>query len=111
MKDAGERAERRRHRVTGYRTRRLAAVVSAALLGLVLIGTSGVTAATPAGWSIVATPLPIKVAPGKLAGYQVDIGNTGPSNISQLFLVDDQTATPSYVQTNQGLCNGTAAGV
>jgi len=45
------------------------------------------------------------------AGYRIDIGNAGPSNISQLFLVDDQTATPSYVQTNQGSCNGLVSGV
>jgi Domain of unknown function DUF11 len=91
--------------VTGYRTRRLAAVVSSALLAMLLLGTSGVTAGTPAGWSIVATPLPSTVAPGKIAGYQVVIGNVGPSNISQLFMVDDQPGTQAYVNTPLGSCS------
>jgi hypothetical protein len=91
--------------------RRVATVVSASLLGVMLLGASAAQAGTPAGWSITATPLPSQVTYGMNAGYRIDIGNAGPSNISQLFLVDDQTATPSYVQTNQGSCNGLVSGV
>jgi Domain of unknown function DUF11 len=93
--------------MTGYRTRRLATVVSSALIGLLLLGTSVATAGTPAGWSISAAALPSTVAPGKNAGYEVTIGNTGPSNISQLFLVDDNTGAPSYTSTPQGSCPNT----
>lgn len=95
--------------MTGYRTRRLATVVSSALIGLLLLSSTAVTAGTPAGWSINAIALPSNVTPGQDAGYQVNIGNAGPSNISQLFLVDDGKTAPSYVHTSHGSC--TDAGV
>jgi Domain of unknown function DUF11 len=107
---AGVCAGRRVHPMN-HPMRRVATVVSAALLGVMLLGASAAQAGTPAGWSITATPIPSQVTYGKNAGYLINIGNTGPSNISQLFLVDDQTAPPSYVQTNQGSCNGLVSGV
>jgi hypothetical protein len=93
--------------VSSFRLRRLAGVVTTALLASALLGLGTAQAGTPAGWSITATSLPSTVAPGKIAGYQVTIGNVGPSNISQLFLVDDNSSAPVYTSTGQGTCPNT----
>jgi hypothetical protein len=88
--------------VTGYRTRRLATVVSSALLGLLLLGTSGVTASTP-GWEFNNNAtLPATVSPGSDAGYQFTIHNGGKSNISQLYLTTSVNAVPSYFSNSRG---------
>jgi hypothetical protein len=69
------------------------------LLGATLLSTAGVaTAQTPVGWSIHVVPLPDKVTPGADAGYRVTISNTGPSNISQVYLLNDPAkGNPTYV--------------
>jgi hypothetical protein len=87
--------------MTGYRTRRLATVVSSALLGLLLLGTSGVTASTP-GWEFInIATLPATVSPGADAGYQFTIHNGGKSNISQLYLTTSVNAVPSYFSSDR----------
>lgn len=112
-KHVGERVDRRKHRVTGYRTRRLATVVSSALLGLLLLGTSGVAASTP-GWEFINTDtqvpcvqvacvsLPTTVSPGSDVGYKFTIHNAGKSNISQLYLTTSVNAVPSYFFNSRG---------
>jgi hypothetical protein len=91
--------------VTGYRTRRLATVVSSALIGLLLLGTSVVTASTP-GWgtsNVTTIPTDGIVAPNNNAAYVVTIRNTGKSNITALQLGTDLPSTapntgfPTYV--------------
>jgi hypothetical protein len=104
-KHVGERADQRRDRVTGYRTRRLATVVSSALIGLLLLGTSVVTASTP-GWAFspaIDTSLnPATVGTGYSAAFVVTLTNGGSINISAVFLSTDIPATasnssPTYV--------------
>lgn len=83
-------------------TSRLATGVVGALLGVMLLGVGGVSASTP-NWGMTVTPVPDTVAPGNLAGYTLVITNSGPSNISQLFLDASQT-TAAYASTTQGSC-------
>ena len=80
------------------RIRRLRAmpIAAAALLVLSVLGTGAVSAAQ-ANWSMTVDLLPSTVTPGAAAGYKVTITNAGPSNISQLFLVDSSSATPVYI--------------
>jgi hypothetical protein len=65
---------------------------------------AGVASAAPPNWTMTVTTLPDAVSPGAPAGYQVVITNSGPSNISQLYLVNDVAATPAYLTTTQGTC-------
>jgi hypothetical protein len=57
-------------------------------------------------------PTPAAVTAGQDAGFSITITNSGPSNISQLFLVANDAANlPSFVGTpSQGTCPGTADG-
>ena len=61
--------------------------VAVASLAAALVGPS-VSAAPPVGWSITSTNLsPDGVSDGDVAGFQVVVKNTGPSNISSLYLL------------------------
>jgi len=88
------------------RATRLAAVVSAVVVATTMF--AGVASAAPPNWTMTVTKLPDTASPGATAGYQVVITNNGPSNISQLYLVDkvgDSITVPtSYVTTTQGTC-------
>ena len=90
------------------RRRLVGAAAALMLLGATLLSTAGIAVASgPAGWSMTVTPLPSSVTPGADAGYQVTIYNIGPSNISQLYLVNDfeHKGNPTYVGTpSHGTC-------
>jgi hypothetical protein len=70
---------------------------------------AGVASAAPPNWGMTVTKLPPSVSPGAPAGYQIDIVNNGPSNISALYLTADIGLTPVYLVTNQGSCNTTGS--
>ena len=87
--------------------RRLAAIMSGALLGLSLIGPASITAGQ-AGWGLAVETLPSSVTPGADAGYRLTITNTGSSNISQLYLTDSVASAPTYIAGDRSeLCNPT----
>lgn len=77
-----------------HRAARLVTVATSALLALMLLGPGLVSAAAP-GWSLTAvagklpTALPPDVSSTGVAAYTFTIKNTGPSNISQLYLTAD----------------------
>lgn len=83
-------------------------VVTAALLGVMLLGVGGTTAATP-GWSAAASSIPGTVSPGSYALYRVTVTNGGSSNISQLFLTSDQAAVPFSATPSAGSCTANVA--
>jgi hypothetical protein len=103
------RAKERAIQVFRARAARLAAVVSAAVVATMMF--AGVATASPPNWVMTVTKLPGTGSPGAPVGYQVVITNNGPSNISQLFLVDkvgDSLDVPTaYVNPTQGSCNPT----
>jgi hypothetical protein len=83
--------------MSSVRIRRLAAIISGALLGLALIGPAP-TVAAQAGWEFINTQhLPTEVTPGKAAGYRFTIHNGGSSNIAQLYLTGSLDAAPVYL--------------
>jgi hypothetical protein len=84
------------------RAAKLAAVASAAVIATMMF--AGVASAAPPNWTMTVTKLPGTASPGATAGYQVVITNNGPSNVSQLYLVNDVAATPVYLTTTQGTC-------
>ena len=93
--------------MSSHRLRRLAAIISTALLGVALIVPSSVAAAQP-GWTMDVVTLPSAVSPGADAGYRLTIRNLGPSNISQLYLTDSVTSAPTYLAGDRtALCNPT----
>jgi hypothetical protein len=72
------------------------AVVTGAMLAVMLIGPASVSAATP-GWEFTNLKLlPDTVSPGTSAGYSFTIHNGGTSNISHLYLNDSVNAAPTY---------------
>jgi hypothetical protein len=78
------------------------------LIGTMLLSAAGSVSASPPKWLMNIVTLPSSVSPGSSAGYRVTVTNSGPSNISSLYLVDDQTAIPSYLVTSrQGTCGAT----
>lgn len=87
----------------------------AALTSLVLLASATITgsafAATPS-WEIDVTELPSTVAPGELAGYEVQIRNTGNANIAQVYLMADALPPApgaplltAYLVKSQGKCD------
>jgi Domain of unknown function DUF11 len=99
------RGEREGDIVIRARVRRLVATVSIGSL-LVIQAFAGSAAAAPPKWVMSVDKLPAAVTPGGDAGYRVTITNNGPSNISQLYLVTDSTATPVYLTSSRsGTCN------
>src|SRR3954453_5626285 len=67
---------------------RLTAAFAVASLAAALIGPLGALPAPPKGWAISSTNLSTDgVSAGSTAGFRVVVKNTGPSNISSLFLL------------------------
>ena len=67
---------------------RLTAAAAVATLAATLVGPLGALAAPPKGWSIDSTNLSTEgVSVGSTAGFRVVVKNTGPSNISSLYLL------------------------
>jgi hypothetical protein len=73
----------------------------------VLTASGAASAGTP-NWSMSVVDLPSLVANGSGAGYRVTIHNSGPSNISTLFLVTKVQDSPSFLTTTQGTCSAGA---
>jgi hypothetical protein len=64
-------------------------------------------AANPAGWSmtVIQQPEGIGGNTNDLAGFEITISNTGPSNIAQLFFIDTATGgptVPSFLLIKEG---------
>jgi hypothetical protein len=89
--------------------RRLAGAAAALMLATVtILSTTGVALASPPNWVMTVEKLPEVVSNSSPAGYRVTIVNNGPSNISSLFLVDNNDATPVYLTSSRpGTCNET----
>jgi hypothetical protein len=104
MRGGSQRAGAKVRELKVFRARatRLAAVVSAVVVATTMF--AGVASAAPPNWDMTVTKLPPSVSPGQPAGYQIDIVNNGPSNISQLYLTADIGDTPVYLTTTQGSC-------
>ena len=93
------------------RLRRPIALVSTALLAVMLLGPSAVQAAPP-GWAFENQAyLPATVSPGANAGYAFTIVNNGRSNISQLYLTSSATTSPSYVSSSRSGCSLAGSGL
>ncbi len=84
------------------RVRRMGAIVVASLFATQLFASAA--SAAPPKWEMTVERLPSVVHNLSDAGFRITITNPGPSNISQLYLVDSPTATPVYVTTSQGDC-------
>jgi|tagenome__1003787_1003787.scaffolds.fasta_scaffold20904600_2 hypothetical protein len=80
------------------------------LAGSFVLTTSGTASASPPHWSMSVVDLPSLVSNGSGAGYRVTISNSGPSNISTLFLVTKVQDSPSFITTTQGTCSAPGAG-
>jgi hypothetical protein len=88
--------------VSSIHLRRAVAVVTGAMLAVMLIGPATVSAAQP-GWEFQNVALlPDAVSPGSSAGYTFRIHNGGSSNISHLFLADSVNAAPTYFVNSRG---------
>jgi hypothetical protein len=78
---------------------RLATVITAGSMALLLLGVGAATAKNPS-WTIDVTRLPVSVAAGNDAGYFVTLANAGTSNINAATLrvttSDTPDATPTY---------------
>jgi hypothetical protein len=73
--------------------------------------TTPTLAALPAGASASATATPATVSAGNYAGFVLSFTNSGPSNISNLFLVADTPSGWQFVNTVNGpALNGTSYG-
>jgi hypothetical protein len=91
--------------VSSFRRRRLASLVSLALLGAMLLGTGATSASAPQWTQSPVTSLPPTVGPGTNAGYSFSATNNGPSNISALYLVST-LADPAVYAHWQVLSSG-----
>lgn len=65
---------------------------------IAMVATSPVAAKNPS-WDIQYTKLPPTVGAGHDAGYEISVGNKGPSNINTLSLVVTALATPTAAPT------------
>jgi hypothetical protein len=80
---------------------RLTAAFAVASLAAAMIGPLGALAAPPQGWSITSTNLSTDgVSAGSTAGFRVVVTNTGPSNISSLFLLAGQNRDATALITD-----------
>jgi hypothetical protein len=80
------------------------------LAGSFVLTASGGASAAPPRWSMSVVDLPSLVANGSGAGYQVTITNSGPSNISTLFMVTKIPDAPAILTTTQGSCSAPGSG-
>lgn len=77
---------------------------------------AGTAQAAQANWSVEIQPTPPKVEFGTAAGFFITFTNAGPSNVSQLYYVDDVAPfgdqnpdpAPVYFESSQGSCAVTA---
>lgn len=74
---------------------RVATVLTAASMALLLLGVGGAAAKTPSGWKVVVTKLPATVKAGNYAGYDATIRNDGPSNVNNVTFTIVPTDTPN----------------
>jgi hypothetical protein len=80
---------------------RLTAAFAVASLATALILPLSALAAPPQGWSITSTNLSTEgVSNGSTAGFRVVVKNTGPSNISSLFLLAGANANATTLITD-----------
>jgi hypothetical protein len=77
---------------------RIATVITAGTLALMLVGVGGVAAKNPS-WTISITKLPPTVGAGHEAGYTVVVTNLGPSNINTLSMLVTTPVTPGAAPT------------
>lgn len=85
------------------RISRMGAIVTASLVAAQLL--AGAVSAAPPRWSMTVDRLPETVANGASAGFRITITNSGPSNISQLYMTDSPIVAPSYIGLpSQGSC-------
>jgi len=87
-----------------YRTLRLVSALTIAATLTVSVLASTAVAGNPAGWSAVAVANPTKVSANDTAGFDLTFTNSGPSNISQLYLVSTADGFLE-AKTDQGTCN------
>jgi hypothetical protein len=97
--------------VSSVRLRRVAGIVSTALLALMLASPAAVNAAVPLltpTWSVI----PTTVQDGDYVAFRASITNDDTSTVSQLFLVElardpNLTLVPGTVSWSQGSCDST----
>jgi hypothetical protein len=97
--------------VSSVRIRRVAGIVSTALLALMLASPTAVNAAVPLltpTWSVI----PTTVQDGDYVAFRASITNDDTSTVSQLFLVElardpNLTLVPGTVSSSQGSCDST----
>jgi hypothetical protein len=89
-----------------HRNLRLVSVLTITAALTFSVFASAALAGTPAGWSASAVASPAKVSANDTAGFKVTFTNSGPSNISKLFLV---ASAAGFVEASpsQGQCNPT----
>jgi hypothetical protein len=89
-----------------HRSLRLVSVLTITAALTFSVFASAALAGTPAGWSAAAVATPTKVSANDTAGFKVTFTNSGPSNISKLFLV---ASAEGFVEASpsQGQCNST----
>jgi hypothetical protein len=97
--------------VSSVRLRRVAGIVSTALLALLIASPAAVNAAVPLltpTWSVI----PTTVQDGDYVAFRASITNDDNSTVSQLFLVEvardpNLTLVPGSVSSSQGSCDST----
>ena len=86
-----------------HHLRRVAALITSALLVLLVVAPVSVSAAPP-GWRFINTrELPPVVAPDANAGYSFTIHNNGRSNIAAVYLTTDIEQAPVYNWNQRGV--------
>jgi hypothetical protein len=87
-----------------HRNLRLVSVLTITAALTFSVFATAALAGTPAGWSATAVASPTKVSANDTAGFKVTFINSGPSNISKLFLV---ASAEGFVEASasQGQCN------
>jgi hypothetical protein len=88
--------------VNGNIKRLVATSLATAMLAVSMIAPA--VSAAPPDWAMDVTVLSPEVKSGNSAGFEVTIRNNGTSNIAQLYLVSNLTATPTYTEAP---CNAT----
>jgi hypothetical protein len=91
--------------VIAKRLARLASMLVAAMLSVLLLGVGATAAKTP-NWSMTVTTIPTTVSPGAYAAFQITIANGGSSNIAKLFLTSNRSDVPFAVSPSTGCTAG-----